>query len=176
MIKNIEQIRSVASKDQFMNEIKVFIENLITQDKSKALYLVRTLFFAPETHPRVRHMIAQYLGKLGQKQLFQQLLSYFILRKFPDNLSLLAAIGSFKDPEAMPALVEYYTQGNFRECREILRIATQVRAPETVEFLSQIYNEQIEYKDAFDAQELQELRQLASEAMGKNIMRFELGD
>ena len=176
MIDNIDQIRNVASKDQFIQEISVFVDNLIAQNKQKALHVIRTLFFAPETHPRVRYMIAERMGKVAPKQLFQQLLSYFILRKFPDLLSLLAAIKSFKDPEAMAALTAYYPEGNYKECREILQIAALAPAPETVEFLSQIYNEQLEYSQELTLQEREELRHMASAAMGKSIMRFDFNN
>jgi len=172
MIPNIEQIRETASKDKFIDEIRIFVDSLISQNKSKALFVVRTLFFAPETHPRVRYVIAERIGKVGSRQLFQQLLSYFILKKFPDTLSLIAALKSYADAEALPALSEYYPEANYRECLEIIDAVTLTQAPETVEFLSQIYNEQIQYQQSFEPQELENLRQRASAAMGKNIMRF----
>lgn len=175
MMHYIEQIRELASKDQYLNEIKAFIDNLISHDKLKALQLARTLFFAPETHPRVRYVIAERLGKVGSHQLFQQLLSYFILKKFPDTLSLLAALKSYADAEALPALSAYYPEGNYRECLEIIDTLAHTQAPETVELLSQIYNEQIDYQQTFEAQELENIRQRASVAMGKQIMRFDFG-
>jgi hypothetical protein len=175
VIPNLERIREVATKDSYVNEIKVFLENLSTQDRSKALYLAKTLFFAPETHPRVRYVVAERLGKLGPKQLFQQMLSYFILKKFPDTLSLIAALRAFADPEAVPALAEYYREASYRECLDIIDAVGSTQAPETVEFLSRIYNEQIDYVQSFDAVELLEIRQRASSALGKSIMRFDLG-
>lgn len=175
MIPNLDRIREVASKDSFVNEIKVFLDNLALQDRAKALYVAKNLFFAPETHPRVRHQIASRLGKLGPRQLFQQLLSYFILKKFPDTLSLIAALASFSDAEALPALAEYYPHGTYRECLEIIDAVAITAAPETVELLSRIYNEQVEYTYKLDAAELQEIRQRASSALGKNIMRFDFG-
>ena len=173
MVPNLEQIREVASKDQFLNEIKVFLDNLAQQDKSKALYVVKNLFFAPETHPRVRYMIADRLGRLGSRQLFQQLLSYFILRKFPDTLALITALRAFGDPEAVPALSEYYPNATYRECMEIMEAIANSRSPETMEFLSQIYNQQISYAQNFDANEHEEIRQRASALMGKSMMRFD---
>lgn len=175
MMQYIEQLRELASKDQYIHEIKGFIDNLVSHDKSKALQIARTLFFAPETHPRVRYVIAERLGKVGSRQLFQQLLSYFILRKFPDTLSLLAALKSYADAEALPALSEYYPGGSYRECLEIIDTLAQTQAPETVELLSQIYNEQIVYQQAFERDELENLRQRASAAMGKQMMRFDFG-
>ncbi len=175
MIHNIERIREVASKDNYVGEIRQFIDNLIQQDRNKALYLVKTLFFAPETHPRVRYVVAERLGKLGSKQVFQQLLSYFILKKFPDTLSLIAALRSFADPEAVPALAEYYREASYKECLDIIDAVAGTQAPETVEFLSQIYNEQVEYVQKFEASEMLEIRQRASSALGKSIMRFDLG-
>lgn len=173
MVPNLEQIREVASKDQYLNEIKIFLDNLAQQDKSKALYLIKNLFFAPETHPRIRYMIADKMGRLGSRQLFQQLLSYFILRKFPDTLSLITALRSFGDPDAVPALSEYYPQANYRECLEIMEAIANSRSPETMEFLSQIYNQQISYTQDFEAHEQEEIRQRASALMGKSMMRFD---
>lgn len=173
MIPNFERIREVAAKDTFVNEIKVFLDNLTAQDRSKALYVAKNLFFAPETHPRVRYVIAERLGKLGPRQLFQQLLSYFILKKFPDTLSLIAALRSFADPEAVPALAEYYKDATYKECLEIISAVANSQSPETVEFLSSIYNEQVEYTLKLLPAELLEIRQRASSALGKSIMRFD---
>lgn len=175
MIPNLDRIREIAAKDTYVSEIRAFLDNLATQDRSKALYVAKTLFFAPETHPRVRHSVASRLGKLGPKQLFQQLLSYFILKKFPDTLSLIAALRSFGDPEAVPALAEYYREGTYRECLEIIDAVAMSQSPETVEFLSRVYNEQVEYTQKLDPDEMLEIRQRASSALGKSIMRFELG-
>ncbi|PIQ27584.1 hypothetical protein COW36_16385 [bacterium (Candidatus Blackallbacteria) CG17_big_fil_post_rev_8_21_14_2_50_48_46] len=173
MIDNLDQIREVAQKDTFINEITVFVDNLIAQDKTKALYLLKQLFFAPEIHPRVRYMLAQRLGKMGPIQLFQQLLSYFILRKFPDTLSLISALRSFNQPEAVPALVDYYPHASYREQLEIIETLAQVSAPETVEFLSQIFNDQIEYANALEPEQREEIRQNASSALSRKIMRFD---
>lgn len=173
MISNIDHIREVASRDQYITEIKVFTDSLMAQDKAKALFLIKTLFFAPETHPKVRYVIAERMGKVGQKQMFQQLLSYFILRKFPDTVSLIAALKSFGDPEAAPALMAYYPEASFRECLEIIDALSTSQSPDSLEFLSQIYNEQMEYQQSFDRQEMEEIRQQATLAMGKGIMRFD---
>ncbi|PKL77556.1 MAG: hypothetical protein CVV27_05135 [Candidatus Melainabacteria bacterium HGW-Melainabacteria-1] len=175
MIPNLDRIREVAAKDAYVGEIRVFLENLSIQDRSKALYLAKALFFAPETHPKVRYVIGERLGKLGPRQLFQQLLSYFILKKFPDTLSLIAALRSFADPDAVPALSEYYREGSYRECLEIITAVAHTQSPETVEFLSRIYNEQVDYLQPLSPQELVEIRQRASSALGKSIMRFDMG-
>lgn len=175
MIPNFERLREVAAKDTYISEIKTFLDNLAAQDRSKALYVAKNLFFAPETHPRVRYVIAERLGKLGPRQLFQQLLSYFILKKFPDTLSLIAALRSFADAEAVPALAEYYREASFRECLEIIGAVANSQSPETVEFLSSIYNEQVQYVQPLKPEELLEIRQRASSALGKSIMRFDFG-
>ncbi len=175
MIPNLDRLREVAAKDAYVNEIRVFLDNLTNQDRSKALYVAKTLFFAPETHPRVRYAIAGRLGKLGPRQLFQQLLSYFILKKFPDTLSLIEALRGFADPEAVPALAEYYQEGTYRECLVIIDAVAQSQSPETVEFLSRVYNEQVDYIQKMDESEMLEIRQRASSALGKSIMRFDLG-
>ncbi len=173
MISNIDNIREVASKDQYITEIKVFTDSLIGQDKAKALFLVKTLFFAPETHPKVRYIIAERMGKVGQKQLFQQLLSYFILRKFPDTVSLIAALKSFGDPESAPALIAYYPQATFNESLEIIDALSTSQSPESLEFLSGVYNEQVEQNPEFSRSEIEEIRQQATLAMGKGMMRFD---
>lgn len=173
MISNIDNIREVASRDQYITEIKVFTDSLMAQDKTKALYLIKTLFFAPETHPRVRYVIAERMGKVGQKQMFQQLLSYFILRKFPDTVALIAAIKSFGDPESAPALMAYYPEASYRECLEIIDALSTSQSPDSLEFLSRIYNEQMEYQQSFDREEMEAIRQRATLAMGKGIMRFD---
>lgn len=173
MIDNLDKIKEVAQKDAFINEIAVFVDNLIEQDKVKALYLLKNLFFAPEIHPRVRYMLAQRIGKIGPVQLFQQLLSYFILNKFPDTLSVIAALRSFGHPDAVPALIDYYPQANYREQLEIIETLAHVSAPETIEFLSLIYNEQVTYARPPEKAELDEIRHRASSAMSKKIMRFD---
>lgn len=173
MIDNLDQIREVAQKDTFLEQIRIFVDQLIQQDKIKALYLLKQLFFAPEIHPRVRFMLAQRLGQIGPHQLFQQLLSYYILRKFPDTLSLIAALRSFNRAEAVPALIDHYPEATYREQLEIIETLAQVSAPETIEFLSRIFNEQVNYQHPLDTEQYEEIRQRASSALSRKIMRFE---
>ena len=71
---------------------------------------------------------------------------------------------------AVTALAEYYREGTYRECLEIIDAVANSQSPETVEFLSRIYNEQLEYAQNFDAAELLEIRQRASSALGKSIV------
>ena len=67
----------------------------------------------------------------------------------------------------------YYPEASFRECLEIIDALSTSQSPDSLEFLSRVYNEQMEYQQNFDAQELEEIRQRATLAMGKGIMRFD---
>lgn len=174
MIQNIEQIKEVAQKETFASEISVFISNLIAQDQEKALYVAKTLFFSPEIHPQVRYKIGTVLGRFKNPQIFNQILSHFILRNFPDRMALICALKSFANMESVPALKEYYREASYREKLEIIDALAAVQTPETVEFLSQIYNQQIEYVVAPEEDELPVLRDRASSALSKNIMRFDM--
>lgn len=173
MVEGIDQIRAVAQRDTSLEQIRIFVDQLIQQDKVKALSVVKQLFFAPETHPQVRFMLAQRLGQIAPHQLFQQLLSYYILRKFPDTLSLIAALRSFKHAEAIPALIDHYPEATYREQLEIIEALAQISAPQTVEFLSRIFNNQINYQQSLSTEQLEEIRQRASSALSRKIMRIE---
>lgn len=173
MVEHFDQIRTAAQKDAQIEEVVNFIDYLTQNNKQNALYLLKKLFFAPETHPRVRYVLAGRLGKLAPYQLFQQLLSYFILHKFPDTVALIAALRSFNRSDALPALIDYYPQATYREQLEIIDTLAQISAPETVEFLSRIFNEQIQYQAEIPAEHQHELRQRASSALSKKIMRFD---
>jgi hypothetical protein len=173
MIPNLDKIRQVAEKDGYAKEIGTFIDSLSSQDVSKALYVARTLFFAPETHPRVRYTIGERLGKLGNHQLFTQILSYFILQSFPDRMALISSLRSFGNREAIPALIEYYPLASYRECLEIIEALATIQAPEAVEFLSSIYNEQVNYRDSYSPKEIETIRERSSSALSRTLMRFD---
>jgi hypothetical protein len=173
MAEHFEQIQLAAQKDGQIEDIVDFIDHLIQHNKQNALYILKKLFFAPETHPRVRYTLAGRLGALAPYQVFQQLLSYFILHKFPDTLALIAALRSFDRPDILPALMDYYPQATYREQLEIIEALAQISAPETVEFLSQIFNEQIQYRQEVSSEHIYEIRQRASSALSKKIMRFD---
>lgn len=173
MIEHFEQIRVAAQKEAQIDEITSFLDYLTLHNKQNALYVLKKLFFSPETHPRVRYMLAGRLGGLAPYELFQQLLSYFILHKFPDTLALIAALRGFRRSDVLPALIDYYPRASYREHLEIIETLAQISAPETVEFLSRIFNEQIQYSLELLPEQLYEIRQRASSALSKKIMRFD---
>jgi len=174
MIDNLEQIKSVAQKDTFANEISIFIKNMLSQDMDKALHIAKSLFFSPETHPRVRYGIGELMGSFKNPQIFNQILSYFILKNFPDRMALICSLKSFANLESVPALEAYYKEASHRERLEIIDALAAVQSPDTIEFLSQIHNQQIEYLREPEPDELPEIRDRASSALSKNIMRFDM--
>lgn len=168
-----EHIQQVASQESYAHEINVFLNNLWHKDTTQAFQIAKNLFFAPETHAKVRYRIAELLGKSNNQTLFNQLLSYLILRTFFDPIALIAALKSFANPTAVPSLVQYYrSYASFEECLEVIDAVASVQAPETIEFLSQVYNEQMAYATPFEPGQMQQIREQASAALSRQIMRF----
>lgn len=170
----LEQIQQVACQAAYASEIKVFLKNLWHKDSQQALHIAKTLFFAEETHPQVRYQVANTLGKSNNQTLFNQLLSYLILRNFFDPLALIAALKGFANPTAVASLVQHYrSYATFEECLEIIDAVAAVQSPETIEFLSQVYNHQLVPSSPLQPTDMKQIRECASSALSRQLMRLD---
>ena len=115
-------------------------------------------------------LIARELAKFRNYQFFYQTLSSFILGS-GDRRSLIRALHSFANPEAVPALIDYYrSKANSEEKLEIVEALGAIDAVESLEFLSRIYNDlyernELDSGDAFT----QELHQKLASALARKM-------
>ena len=171
---SFEKLKSLAKDEAYSERIVQVTKELKSRNVEEAHTLIKILFFSPETHPVVRYALAPQLGQINNPQLFNQVLSYLILKASADTLSLIRALKYFARPEAIVTLIQSFQQDNFLPERlEILDALASIHTPETIEFLSQVYNNQINYEPVPEPKELQMLREHASSALSKCLMRFD---
>lgn len=171
----LEKLKELASEARYGKQIVDIIYKLKGHDTQAAISLTKTIFFSTETHPEVRYALATLLGNVvSQQQVFNQVLSYFILKTFPDQRSLIRALKSFANPDAVPSLIQYYTtEASLEERLDIIETLAAIQTPEAVEFLSQIYNRQVHYEDELAPEDHHRIRERASSTLSRHLMRLD---
>lgn len=139
--ENSRDLEQAVRNPEFKNQIALVFQKLQEQDNREVQQLITRLFFSPLTHPEVRYAIARELAKFRNYQFFYQTLSSFILGS-ADRRSLIRALHSFANPEAVPALIDYYRGASSAEEKlEIVDALGAIDSVESLEFLSRIYND-----------------------------------
>lgn len=173
MDEKIQKLKDAATNEEFADKIVRIINQLKIEDNQTAFFIVKTLFFEETTHHHVRYEIAKIVDNFYSQQFFNQVLSYFILKNFSDRISIIRALKSFAKAESVPSLIQFYKESaTWPERLEVIDTLAAIPAPETIEFLSQIYNQQIHYQDNADETMIASIRERASSAMSKQLMRF----
>lgn len=142
---DLNKLELDVQKSEFSSQVGTLFQRLQAEQTEEVQSLISRLFFHPKTHPDVRYAMARELERFENYQFFYQTLSSFILG-FKDQRSLIRALRSFANPEAAPALIEYYRkpQASLSEKIEIVEALGQVESVESLAFLSRVYNELFE--------------------------------
>jgi len=172
-LEDLEDLESDVQKSDFASQVGTLFQRLQSEKTEEVQSLISRLFFHPKTHPDVRYAMARELEKFENYQFFYQTLSSFILG-FKDQRSLIRALRSFANPEAVPSLIEYYRkpQATLSEKIEIVGALGQVESVESLMFLSRVYNElfdQLNTSENLDPQLLQLQNCLATALAHKMI-------
>ncbi len=172
-LEDLQDLESDVQKSEFSSQVGTLFQRLQAEPAEEVQLLISRLFFHPKTHPDVRYAMARELERFENYQFFYQTLSSFILG-FKDQRSLIRALRSFANPEAVPALIEYYRkpQASLSEKIEIVEALGQVESVESLMFLSRVYNElfdQLNTSENLDPQLLQLQNCLATALAHKMI-------
>ena len=139
--EDLKELEKAVQNIEFKNRIGMLFQKLEGYDNREMQRMVTRLFFHPLTHPEVRYAMATQLSRFKNYQFFYQTLSSFILGS-NDQRSLIRALHSFANPEAVPALIEYYRgKSTHLEKLEIIDSLGEIDSIESLEFLSKIYND-----------------------------------
>lgn len=157
---DLKELERAVQNQEFKNRVGMLFQQLQEQDGRETQHMITRLFFHPRTHPEVRYAMATELSKFKNYQFFYQALSSFILGS-EDQRSLIRALRSFANPEAVPALIDYYRdKAKWSEKLEIVEALGEIDSIESLEFLSKIYNELfasgMPIKENAEMQELQQ--------------------
>lgn len=153
-------------KDEVLEKLK----QLFLEDREIAINILTEIFFSPDTDTSIRREIAHLIGNTKSPQLFNMVLSHFILKTFNDSVFLIRALGAFKNPKSIRALIDFYSEADWEAREEIINALSYVPVPGTFEFFSQIFNDEIELKGEIDLAFQQKLKQKASAALSKQII------
>ncbi|MEZ0372315.1 MAG: HEAT repeat domain-containing protein [Candidatus Sericytochromatia bacterium] len=165
-----QDLEEAVQNPEFKSQIALVLQRLQEQDNREVQQLISRLFFSPKTHPEVRYAIARELARFRNYQFFYQTLSSFILGA-GDRRSLIRALHSFANPEAVPALIDYYrSNASNEEKLEIVDALGAIDSVESLEFLSRIYNDlyergQLDSSDSY----IQDLHQRLAAALAKKM-------
>lgn len=168
--ENTQDLEQAAQNPEFKNQVALLFQKFHEQGTREIQQLITRLFFSPLTHHEVRYAMARELARFRNYQFFYQTLSSFILGT-GDRCSLIRALQSFANPEAVPALIDSYRNGATPEEKlEIVEALGMIDSVESLEFLSRIYNELFEH-GALETQDsyLQELNRRLAAALARKM-------
>lgn len=138
---NLEELEESVSHAEYKDRVGMIFQRFQEYDPKEVQQLVTRLFFNPQTHPEVRYAMARELERFKNYQFFYQALSAFTLG-WRDQRSLIRALRSFANPEAVPALMQYYRNGATPEEKvEVVQALGAIDVLESLTFLSRVYNE-----------------------------------
>jgi len=152
------------------DEVVAQIKQLFLEDREIAINMLTEIAFSPDTDNSIRRELAPMIGNTKSPQLFNMVLSHFILKTFNDPVFLIRAIGAFRNPKAIRSLIDFYTESDWEAREEIIKALSGIPVPETFEFFSQIFNDEIELKGEVDVAYQAKLKQKASAALSKQII------
>lgn len=138
---HLEELEEAVSHGEYKDRVGMIFQRFQDYDPQEVQQLITRLFFHPNTHPEVRYAMARELERFRNYQFFYQALSAFVLG-WHDQRSLIRALRSFKNPEAVPALIQYYRNGAGPEEKiEVVEALGAIDVLESLTFLSRVYNE-----------------------------------
>lgn len=138
---NLEELEEAVSHAEYKDRVGMIFQRFQEYDPKEVQQLVTRLFFNPQTHPEVRYAMARELERFKNYQFFYQALSAFTLG-WRDQRSLIRALRSFANPEAVPTLIQYYRNGATPEEKiEVVQALGAIDVLESLTFLSRVYNE-----------------------------------
>ncbi|MGV3527036.1 MAG: HEAT repeat domain-containing protein [Candidatus Sericytochromatia bacterium] len=167
---NVQELEQAVRQADFQHRVGQLFQKLQSQDTREVQRLITRLFFQPETHPDVRYAMARELARFRNYQFFFQTLSSFILGA-QDRRSLIRALHSFANPEAVPALIDYYRNGaSWDEKLEIIDALGDIDSMESLAFLSHIYNDLYERRAGVEVPpEAEVLQQRLADALARKL-------
>lgn len=140
-MSNLEELEEAVSHAEYKDRVGMIFQRFQEYEPKEVQQLVTRLFFNPQTHPEVRYAMARELERFKNYQFFYQALSAFTLG-WRDQRSLIRALRSFANPEAVPALIQYYRNGATpAEKIEVVQALGAIDVLESLTFLSRVYNE-----------------------------------
>ena len=138
---HLEELEEAVSHREYKDRVGMIFQRFQDYDPQEVQQLITRLFFNPQTHPEVRYAIARELERFKSYQFYYQALSAFVLR-WRDQRALIRALRSFGNPEAVPALIQYYRNGATPEEKiEVVEALGAIDVLESLTFLSRVYNE-----------------------------------
>ncbi|PIQ26580.1 hypothetical protein COW36_01560 [bacterium (Candidatus Blackallbacteria) CG17_big_fil_post_rev_8_21_14_2_50_48_46] len=165
---SLEFVEKSIKDPGFAPHIGRLFQQLKKNDSQQVRALVTRLFFDPNTSPEVRYEMATELEKFKDYQFFYQTLSCLLMGSFPDGRSLIRALRSFGNAEAVPTLMQLYAKLGWAERLEIIDTLGALDSIESFEFLSRIYNQLQEEPSA--GSQTRELQDKLALALARRMM------
>ncbi len=141
-MNNLEELEQSVQRADFKERVGMIFQRFQDYDPREVQQVITRLFFNPDTHPEVRYAMARELENFKSYQFFYQALSSFVLG-WHDQRALIRALRSFANPEAVPALIQFYRSGKAsnKEKIEVVEALGAIDVLESLTFLSRVYNE-----------------------------------
>lgn len=160
----LERSRHADEREAVLAEI----DRRLKADLKGSVLWLRDLFFQPETDVVTRREIAGRLGRTRHPQLFNLVFGHFLLGGDPERIALVIALGEFAQATTVPALIERWDEADYQERQHILTAMEKVPIPQSLEFLSDLFNGEREIPGA-DGVQAKALRKQAGDALSRHL-------
>lgn len=120
------------------------------RNRQEGLQLLKALYFQPETASATRRSLGRLMAQSQDRQLFNLVLGHYMLKGSLDPLTLVATLGDFADPSAVPALTSAWADADWPERAAIVDALSHMPAPETIDFFNQVFHGTLEHSGTPD--------------------------
>ena len=119
--------------------------DLLQLDVQLAKETLEGVLFNADYPTEIRLESAEFLGRMGDVAVYNQILSFFLTEEYPYRGLMARALALFKNHHAVPHFIEVYklSQGDWHLRLDIIEALGQVPSPKSLSFLSQIFNEEL---------------------------------
>ena len=159
-----------AAKDESKKkDVMDAISYLVAKNIEEVFPTLKEMFFHPLTNHDIRMQIGRIIASTKSKQIYNLLITHLILRNFSDLKSIIYTLGEYQNKDLYSILVREFPTCNYDAQLEIVIAMGKIKAEDSVEFFSKIYNGDFN-KEALTANQFQKLKEKAGESLQSQFL------
>jgi hypothetical protein len=166
--KSLELIEASKS-DKNIKDVMDAVSYLVSKNLEESFPLLKEIFFHPLTAHKIRLEIGKIIASTKNKQVYNLLVSYLILRNFSDLSAVIYTLGEYGNKEVYSFLVREFPTCNFDAKLQVVSAIEKIKSPESLEFFSKIYNGDFQ-KEYLNPEQLQKLKERAGSALQNQVI------
>lgn len=169
MFEKSLELLDASQNDKNIKDVMDAISYLVSKNLEESFPLLKEMFFHPLTSHKIRLEIGKIIASTKNKQVYNLLVSYLILRNFSDISAVIYTLGEYGDKDVYNLLLREFPTCNFDAKIQVVSAIEKIKSPESLEFFSRIYNGDFE-KEYLNPEQLQKLKERAGSALQNQVI------